>query len=117
MTTARSVPSQITKQLSNWNRCFWIWNGLHYLLGLYATVGAVFIASQKTLEHTWLGISVAVATAALTFFKASAKANAYVAAWRYLNAERICFELNSNYPEEKLCEAHKKGEEIIGKVD
>ena len=117
MPTPQLTPSQITKQLSNWNACFWFWNVIHYALGLTATIGTVVIAQKAAVDHGSLAIVVAVATAALTFFKASAKANAYIGAWRYLNAERICFELDPNYTEAKLAEAHKKGEEIIGKAD
>lgn len=117
MTPPRTVPEQITKQLKNWWCFFWFWNVLHYVLGLYATVGTVFIAASKQAPDTFLSITVAVSTAALTFLKATEKASAYIAAWRYLNSERICFELDPNYPETNLCKAHKKGEEIIGKSD
>ena len=117
MPTPQSTPSQIVEQLKNWHICFWIWNVSHYALGLIATIGTVVIAREVAVNHGALAIVVAVATACLTFFKASTKADAYIGAWRYLNAERICFELDPNYTEAKLAEAHKKGEQIIGKVN
>jgi hypothetical protein len=121
MTTPKITPLQITQQLSNWQKCFWFWNILHYALGLTTTIGAsftTFVASKYPgFWSVFLPLVVAVCAGALTFLKASSKANAYIAAWRYLNAERICFELDVGYSEVKLAEAHKKGEAIIAKSD
>ena len=64
-----------------------------------------------------LSIAVALATVALTFFKASAKANAYIQAWRILHNEVVCFQMSDDGDEKKLCEAHRKAEEVIGKTD
>lgn len=120
----RRAPVQITKQLSSWWISFWIWNGLHYALGLVATLGSVLVVQAKNNPPVIeaqaaqaLGVIVAVCTAALTFLKSGAKANAYISAWRYLNAERIKYELDPKYTDTKLADEHKKGEDIIGKSD
>lgn len=118
---ARRIPTQIRDQLSSWWSAFWVWNGLHYALGLVATIGSVLVAQGKggtgVSDPQTVGVIVAVCTAALTFLKSGAKANAYIAAWRYLNAERICYELDPTYTDAKLAEHHKKAEGIIGKAD
>jgi hypothetical protein len=119
---ARRTPSQIRDQLSSWWSAFWVWNVLHYALGLVATIGSVLVVQQSKIgtgasDHQTLGVVVAVCTAALTFLKSGAKANAYIAAWRYLNAERICYELDATYTDTKLAEHHKKAEAIISKSD
>ena len=111
------TPPQITRQLRSWWWCFIVWNVIHYLLGLTATIGTVLIAKNTTVDYGNLAILVAIATAAITFLKSGSKANAYLVAWRQLNAERICFELDPSYTEAKLADAHKKGEEVIGKAD
>lgn len=113
----RQVPQLISAQLKYWNLCFWIWNIIHYLLGIYATVGTVIIASKGLEKSTWLAISVAIATAVLTFFKASAKANAYIQAWRLLHTECVAYQLNAEYTDKQLADAHRDGEQIIGKAD
>ena len=104
MSSARTTPIQITIQLANWWKCFWLWNFVHYALGLTATIGTVLIAQNRNIDYRILAVFVAVATAAMTFLKSGAKANAYIAAWRYLNAERICFELDPSYSEASLGE-------------
>jgi hypothetical protein len=114
---AREAPLQITIQLSNWWKAFWFWNFVHYSLGLTSSVGTALIAANKASQYDYLPIAIAVATAAITFLKSGAKANAYIAAWRYLNAERIAFELDPSYTEAQLADHHRKAEIIIGKAD
>jgi hypothetical protein len=120
----KPVPAPIENQLQNFQICFWIWNILHYLLGLSAALGAALIAANKSSANDQLfglpitlGIAVALATAALTFLRASTKANAYIQAWRLLHNEVVCFQLAENGNVEKLCEALRKAEELIGKTD
>ena len=124
----KPVPKPISDQLFNWQICFWIWNVSHYALGLFAALGASLIATKKDAAGfelfsampglpITLGMVVAIATAALTFLKASAKANAYIQAWRLLHNEVVCFRLDENGSESKLCEVHRKAEELIGRVD
>ncbi|NMV41827.1 hypothetical protein [Ralstonia insidiosa] len=98
MGAQREVPRQILQQLRNWQICFWTWNLLHYVLGLGAAIGAAYVA-------------------ALTFLKASTKANAYISAWRELNAARIRFELDGTLTPAMLAEANERGEQMIGKAD
>lgn len=117
MSEERKVPPEINRMLRGWYGCFIAWTIAHYLLGLYATVGAVVVASQKLPENILLSISVAVATAALTFLKAQAKSNTYSSAWRLLNTEKVCYLLDPTYSVDKLAQAYKHGEEIIAKVD
>src|SRR5574338_550785 len=101
----KPVPTPIKDQLRNFRICFWIWDITHYLLGLFAALGAALIAANK--DHAakvlidiglpiTLGVAVALATATLTFLKASAKANAYIQAWRLLHNEVVCFQLAEN---------------------
>ena len=124
----KPVPKIISNQLRNWQICFWIWNISHYTLGLLTALGASLIATRKDAAGfelfspmpglpVTLGMLVAIATAALTFLKASAKANAYIQAWRLLHNEVVCFKVDENGSEAKLCEVHRKAEELIGKVD
>lgn len=123
---SKPVPKPITDQLQNFRMCFWFWNISHYMLGLSAALGASLIAVNKeNAGHPLvdigisinLGVAVALATSALTFLKASAKANAYIQAWRLLHNEVVCFQLSENGSEDKLCDAHRKAEEIVGKSD
>lgn len=120
----RPIPASIRRHLNGWNRCFWIWNVLHYLFGLTATIGTVLIAvhsgepADPTSKLTGVApILVAICTSCLTFLKASTKANAYIQAWRILDLERIAYSLDPNYPDEKLVDAVRRGETIIGKTD
>lgn len=117
MGVQREVPSQIKQQLRNWQICFWTWNLLHYVLGLGAAIGAAYVAALKADAPGWVAPAVAIATAALTFLKASTKANAYISAWRELNAARIRFELNDTLTPAMLAEANERGEQMIGKAD
>ncbi|HMY06882.1 MAG TPA: hypothetical protein PLT57_07270 [Accumulibacter sp.] len=114
---SRQAPPQIASQLSNWWKAFWFWNIAHYALGLTSSIGTALIAANKAAQWEYLPIAIAVATAAITFMKSGAKANAYIAAWRYLNAERIAFELDPGYTEATLADHHRKAELIIGKAD
>ena len=116
MSIPHTTPKQIVEQLHNWQLCFWIWNVLHYVLGLVATVGAVFIA-QDNARFGVLNLLVPVSAAALTFLNAKEKANVYIAAWRFLNSERIKYELMEDYDETRLAESHAKAEELIGSVN
>lgn len=116
MSTPKATPQQIHDQLKNWRLCFWIWNVLHYALGLTATVGAVFLA-QNSNGYVLLKLAVPVAAAALTFLNAKEKANVYIAAWRLLNAERIKYELTPEYDVARLADSHAKAEELIGAVN
>lgn len=116
MSTPKATPPQIRDQLRNWRLCFWIWNMLHYALGLTATVGAVFLAKGGD-GYLLLKLAVPVATAALTFLNAKEKANIYIAAWRHLNAERIKYELTPEYDEARLANSHGKAEELISTVN
>lgn len=117
MGAQREVPSQITQQLRNWQIFFWTWNLLHYFLGLGAALGAAYVAAVKTAAPGWVAPAVAISTAALTFLKASTKANAYISAWRELNAARIRFELDDSVTPTLLAEANERGEQMIGKAD
>ncbi|AXV76517.1 MULTISPECIES: hypothetical protein [Ralstonia solanacearum species complex] len=117
MGAQREVPSQILQQLRNWQICFWTWNLLHYVLGLGAAIGAAYIAALKAEALGWVAPAVTIATAALTFLKASTKANAYISAWRELNVARIRFELDSTLAPAILADAHERGEQTIGKAD
>jgi hypothetical protein len=117
MCTSRKAPLQIREQLSAWWRAVWFWNITHYGLGLAASICSAVIAKRSATQFENMPVFVAVATAALTFLKSGIKANAYISAWRTLNAERIAFELDPNYTEVKLAEEHKKCEAIIGKAD
>jgi hypothetical protein len=117
MSTRRETPPQILEQLGNWWKAFWFWNITHYSLGLLSTIGTAVIAANKNGDCPYLAIAIAVATAAITFLKSGAKANAYIGAWRYLNAERIAFELTPHYSEAQLADHHRKCEAMIGKAD
>lgn len=117
MSIQRTTPKQITDQLSNWWICFWLWNITHYALGLSASICTVLIAKNPAGTYENMPVFVAVATAAMTFLKSGAKANAYIGAWRSLNAERILYELDPNYLDSKLAAEHKKGEDNIGRAD
>lgn len=116
MALTRVTPAQILEQLRSWWKAFWFWNCLHYLLGLTSTVGTALSAAD-TATYEYIPFIVAVTTAALTFLKAGAKADAYIAAWRYLNAERIAFELDTSYTEAALADHHRKAEAMISKAD
>lgn len=124
--STKSVPSTIETQMCWWQVCFWFWNILHYLLGLSTALGAGLIAAVDSAKDfvlvggtlpIKLPVVVALATAAMTFLRASAKANAYIQAWRGLNCECIIYLCDSSYDEQKLAQAHKTAEAIIEKVD
>ena len=117
MGAQREVPRQILQQLRNWQIFFWTWNLLHYFLGLGAAIGAAYVAALKTAAPGWVAPAVAIATAALTFLRASTKANAYIFAWRELNAARIRFELDDTAAPTILADANERGEQTIGTAD
>ena len=75
------------------------------------------MAGTVATDQTTLAVVVAVSTAVLTFAKASAKANAYMQAWRLLDSERVSYELDVSVTEAKLAAVLKDGETIIGKSD
>lgn len=122
----RTLPKNIVTALRGWRACFWIWNILQYALGLFAALGAALIAADKSARDYVLvataipvtfSIAVALATAALTFLRATPKANAYIQAWRHLHNECLIYEADENYTDKMLAEAHKQGEAIIAKSD
>jgi len=99
---------------------------MQYGLGLFAALGAALIAADKTARDYVLietsipitfSIAVALATAALTFLRATPKANAYIQAWRYLHNECLIYEADAAYTDKMLAEAHRQGEAIIAKSD
>lgn len=125
-------PDCVERLLKTWWRSFWIWNVVHYLLGLVATIGTVVIAAAKDSEsiqcifkifpcigtdQSMPSIVVAICTAILTFSKAGAKANAYIQAWRIVNAVKIRCEIDPNITNKEIVDAVEKAEEIIGKSD
>ena len=122
----RTLPKDLSDALSGWRLCFWIWNILQYGLGLFAALGAALIAADKAARDYILfatsipitfAVAVALTTAALTFLRASPKANAYIQAWRYLHNECLIFKADETYTEKMLADAHKQGEAIISKSD
>lgn len=115
----RVCPEQVLALLTAWWRAFWVWNAIHYTLGLTATIGTVSIAANTSTayDHQSLGVVVAICTAIITFSKASDKANAYIRAWRIVNTARIVYEVNPVSDNKELLYAVKKAEEIIGKAD
>ncbi|MEG2432829.1 MAG: hypothetical protein RSA84_17425 [Acinetobacter sp.] len=117
MANERTTPKQITNQLKSWWQAFWFWNITHYSLGLSASICSVLISKKNSEICEFLPTFVAVATAAITFMKSGAKGNAYISAWRKLNAARIKFELDPSYTETMLAEVHADCEKIIGKAD
>lgn len=125
-------PGCVDQLLKAWWRGFWFWNAVHYLLGLVATIGTVFIAANNDsvstqgtfqvlpcvgIDQSALSIAVAICTAILTFSKASAKANAYIQAWRIVNAVKIRCEIDPDITSREIVDAVEKAEEIIGKSD
>lgn len=117
MANERTAPKQITEQLKVWWWAFWFWNITHYSLGLSASICSAVMAKNSHTGSTVLPVFVAVATAVITFLKSGTKGNAYISAWRKLNAARIQYELDPLYTEAMLAKEHSKCEEIIGKAD
>lgn len=118
----REIPDTISGLLKSWWLCFLIWSAIHYLLGLTATIGTVFIAAKTGAGNalaasSQLGIIVAICTAIITFSNASAKANAYIQAWRVVHTTVVRYQIDATITEVDLGKSVERAEEIIGKSD
>jgi len=123
MTNARTIPQEIQRQLSDWDKFFRRWWVYHYALGVSATIFSITVASNPKLLQpipnlietlAWLA---AILVALITFLTPSRRAKAYLAAWRTLHLACARYTADPNSPLQDLLDAAKKGEDFISQSD
>lgn len=123
MSTDRTTPEVIHRQLRSWYFSFCFWNIFYYAFGLAATIGALLTTpdTKNYMPEWWsptlASLFVAASTAIIGFTKAQAKAAAYITAWRNLNSAAAAYCLDSTYAASTLADENKRGESIIAGAD
>ena len=117
---AREVPKEISHAINAWYRGSNILRFLHISLGLMAIVLTITVASKVIAADdslfSWIAWGAAIATGLLTSFNLGTKSNNMRNAWRILNEAKIRYEIEKDMPVEKLVDAYRDGEKLIGDV-
>ena len=117
---ARAVPKEISRAVEVWYRGSNILRFLHISLGLIAIVLSITVASKiidpNDTIFSWIAWGTAIATGLLTSFNLGTKSNNMRNAWRLLNEATIRYENQKDMTLEKLVDAYRDGEKLIGDV-
>ncbi len=116
---AREVPKEISHAINVWYRGSNILRFLHISLGLIAIVLTITVASKVITDDSlfsWIAWGAAIATGLLTSFNLGTKSNNMRNAWRMLNEAKIRYEIEKDMSVEKLVDAYRDGEKLIGDV-
>ena len=116
----RVVPIEISRAVTIWYRGSNILRFLHVFLGMIAIVLTITVASKivdaSNPLYSWISWCAAIATGLLTSFNLGTKSNNMRNAWRILNEPKIRYENQDDMTIEKLVDAYKDGEKLIGDV-
>jgi len=119
----RALPTEIEQLLVAWDRYFHNWWAVHYILGIAGTVCAITVASRPKFllavpylieGFAWIS---AICIVLVIFLMPSRRAKSYVNAWRILNDACNRYKMDERYTIEKLLDAVKECEKIIGASD
>jgi hypothetical protein len=83
----KQVPADIVELRAEWFRWYKVWSAIHHTVGGFSVIGAVLVASRAECIQQYaslLSVAVAVCTATVTYYQTSAKARAFISAWRLL---------------------------------
>lgn len=127
VSTKRPVPKDIRDILDRWSQRAQILRIVHVTIGLAAIILTITVAS-RVIEpdiHSIRGIDAydlvawiaAVTTGILTSLSIGSKSNGMRNAWRLLNEAKIRYENEDDFDVEKLIDAYKEGEKLIGDVE
>lgn len=112
------IIEEVESYLKSWKRQTWILRFLHVLLGLIAIISSVTVASRlippESPLMSWIAWLAAITSAIVTSMGLEAKSNNMRTAWRILNTAHLRYKKEGDM--DKLIEAYKTGEEIIGDV-
>lgn len=130
VSTKRPVPKDIRDILDGWSQRSQILRAVHVTIGLAAIILTITVASRIIEPDTHdtipiLGINAysfvawlaAVSTGILTSLNIGTKSNGMRNAWRLLNEAKIRYENEDDFDVEKLIDAYKEGEKLIGDVE
>ena len=84
-----------------------------------AIVLTITVASKVITDDSlfsWIAWGAAIATGLLTSFNLGTKSNNMRNAWRMLNEAKIRYEIEKDMSVEKLVDAYRDGEKLIGDV-
>jgi hypothetical protein len=115
----REVPDEIKKAVNFWYRSAGILRFLHISLGLIAVILTITVAStigEKTSLTPWIAWGAAISVGIMTSFNLGTKSNSMRNAWRVLNEAKIRYENQDDMTIEKLIDAYRDGEKLIGDV-
>jgi hypothetical protein len=113
----RNIPEVFANRRSEWYVSHYIWAALHYILGIGSIICSVIVASLgsggESKIRLPLSIIAAICAALLTFLSPSLNAQAYIQAWRTLDAACTQYQFNTQLTEQYLVKAMIEGERII----
>jgi hypothetical protein len=112
----REVPKEIKKAIDVWYRDAGILRFLHIFLGLMALVLTITVASSIPNQNPWIAWGAAITVGILTSFNLGTKSNNMRNAWRILNEAKIRYENQDDMTLEKLIDAYRDGEKLVGDV-
>jgi hypothetical protein len=118
----REVPDEIKEAINVWYRSAGILRFLHISLGLIAVILTITVAStigEKTFLTPWtpwIAWGAAISVGIMTSFNLGTKSNSMRNAWRVLNEAKIRYENQEDMTIEKLIDAYRDGEKLIGDV-
>ncbi|MCX6674298.1 MAG: hypothetical protein NTY37_11030 [Methanothrix sp.] len=114
------VPAEIEKAIKVWNLSAGILRFLHISLGLIAVILTITVASTivKPADSLfpWIAWGAAISVGIMTSFNLGTKSNNMRNAWRVLNEARIRYDNQDSMTIEKLIDAYRDGEKLIGDV-
>ncbi len=80
------IPKDVLDRHASWYRWFLVCHVGHFVIGIVGTVGAIVLTYPPLLKeyNSAVALVVAACSATMAFIKISAKARAFIAAWRIL---------------------------------
>jgi len=112
--SGRTLPAQFKPYVKGW----WghiLWLNSHFFIGIIGIFLPALIASGLIgLNQTKIvALAAAVISGLQSFLRCDARADRYHAAWRKINAARLRFENDENYPLSEVITAYENGERLI----
>lgn len=119
----RIIPEDIDARSRAWLRLYQKWYTIHYVIGIAGIVSSVTVAARPQFVSgipyfleilAWMS---SIAIALLAFLAPIRKAKVYANAWRLITDACGRYKHDDSVPTEKLYDAMKRGEGLIGGSD